>query len=96
MEPCPAPKSSAPFTVPARNWTVSGPDPRRMSPWMAGMRVALELALWVRVTPVVLALRSSATDWPAGFEIVEEPTTRPRIVSVLTTFDRVPDRSTRP
>ncbi len=60
------------------------------------MRVALEFALWVRVTPVVLALRSSATDWPAGFEVVDEPTTRPRIVSVLTTVDRVPDRSTRP
>ncbi len=93
-EPDPAPKSKAPVTLPARIWTVSAPDPSRISPWMVGVIVVLELAIWERVTPVVLALRSRAMVLPVGVEVVLDGLMTALIRSVFSTLTRLPDRST--
>ncbi|MNY08246.1 hypothetical protein D3C86_1410890 [compost metagenome] len=74
----PAPNEISPVTVPLRMSSTSAPEPRRISPWMAGSLLSGTPSLsasgnsvpgtttpsWMKETPVVLLLRSTATALP--------------------------------
>ncbi len=75
------------------NWTVSSPEPRRMSPVIFGVMAAFELALWIRVTPEVLWLRSIARVLPVAVSV---PTVGVRVVTIEPVFlmlATLPERS---
>ncbi len=80
--------------MPALIWTVSLPEPSRMSPPILGVMLVLALALWTRVTPVLLWLRSMATVLPAGVSVGVPGVSTVPMALVLEMLLSVPDRST--
>ncbi len=83
-----------PVTVPALNCTVSSPEPRNTSPTIFGVVVVEAAGFWIRVTPVVLWLRSMATVLPVAVSVSTVGVTEAVIAPVLVTAVRLPDRST--
>ncbi len=84
---------------PAPRETVSKPEPRRTSPKILGVTVVVVLeeggtkALWVRVTPDVLARRSRATVEPVAVSVAAVGVTVAVMALVLVTLESVPDLS---
>ncbi len=109
-EPEPAAKSSAPVTVPPWNWTVSFPEPNRMSPLSTGVMVVVVVlvvpsllvvvvvvvvgAVWVRLIPEVLLCRSNAMALPCTMSVDAAGFADAEMVLLLTTVDSLPELST--
>ncbi len=84
--------------MPVWNWTVSFPEPSRMSPTIEGTIgtavVEAGLAVWIRLTPVALALTSMATVLPWVTSPLAAGTMLVRMNRSLVMVVRLPDLST--